>query len=121
MLVRNGFITNSSSCSFIAWGFEIDRKKVNDVAENTLSDDEYDDFWDDMYNGEFPVSIKTCGYSGRSWAVATESLYSSIEDERYVKLAPETNPEWYQHLAEWCDKYGIERGDPCWFFATVGC
>jgi hypothetical protein len=121
MLVRKYYITNSSSCSFIAWGFSVERHKLDSKLEVGITEEEAEDLWEDLHNGKYAVSIKTCGYSGRAWIVISKSLVDNLEDEEYVELDPNVPPEWFQELGAWCDKYLIEREVPCWFFATVGC
>ena len=122
MFVRQNFITNSSTCSFIAWGVPVDWDRVNTHLKITnRSDKEIDDFWDDMYNGKFPVALENCGYSGKMWAIVTDSWKRHLEDEDYIILDVNISEEWKYQLKNWCEEFGLPCENPCWFFATVGC
>jgi hypothetical protein len=78
MIIRNAFITNSSSTSFIAYGIILDRNQIGFVARDgdLLPDSE---MWDDT-----PVCKFAEAYSADSW-------YPSPNDKAKVGIYTDYN------------------------------
>lgn len=55
MKIRNGFVSNSSSSSFVIYGVKIEDKSVEDIVKQFYSEEELkefgeDDYWDLLYS-----------------------------------------------------------------------
>lgn len=62
MKIRNGFVSNSSSSSFVIYGVKIEDKSVEDIVKQFCSEEELkkiedDDYWELLYSREFGDKI----------------------------------------------------------------
>lgn len=106
MKTRVGFVSNSSSSSFVILGY-----KVDDEVKNNMTDDEKDECW-------CRNDIVTDGYSGTSWCGQVLSKVNSgdtLEDAEY------TIEELQQMQIALMKKYGVEIDKIKLYMGTRGC
>lgn len=124
---RFGFITNSSSTSFIAFGIPLDSPYP--IEEDEYVTDKYGDnmSWEDFY----------CEKTGKGWgdgavefwgACHTEDAVMCVTKSRqdveygYAKVEVDTTEarEWTNIIAEACKELGIPYSEPHWFLWHTG-
>jgi hypothetical protein len=120
MFIRRAFVTNSSSCSFIAWGQKINGTNLDKYLEG-MSWDDRDNFWERIYDEKEPIIMKHADGTNCTYLMITESYLGNLEDAGYVEFDPSVSEEWQAIIKEWCEKFGEQYKNPRWFFATVGC
>jgi hypothetical protein len=107
MIYRPKFVTNSSSSSYIGWGYRITSEDVKH-----LSDDQLDELYDIYSWGEAgPHFINEEEGQALIIQVAhhSEDFVDFIEDDQLKKI------EWNDTLLEILKKYGITpSGNPMW-------
>jgi hypothetical protein len=119
MLIRQKFVTNSSSTSFIGWGIPI-KSDILEKQLSTIYPDDFEDLLDELYDGD-PVMRRSCRESGWSYIIVSASHEKVYDGPWYMRLQETYTAEdqWKESLLEWCKEHKIECDDPHWIFATV--
>ena len=113
MLYRCKFVTNSSSSSYIGWGYKLDEADLE-----KLTNDQQDELYDMWEDGPQRLTFID-GDGGPSGLVCLIARYSSedfihflTEEHGADKLAADTV------IRNALKKYGIvPKGLPCWVFS----
>lgn len=87
MKVRSGFVSNSSSSSFLIYGAWVDVSKVKDMLKSKLSEEDLKELEEDPYMlGEFADSLPMYyHFDYESDACAFGRSFSSIKDDETGK------------------------------------
>jgi len=112
MKIRNGFVSNSSSSSFVVRGIKIsvdELAKILNIGDDELPEDEYDsyEFFSEKLNEEFEVEIDGNFFGGRDYntLIVGDSL-GRLDDGEVVEFKDRT-PEQENELRQRFEKYGI--------------
>ena len=106
MKTRIGFVSNSSTSSFVILGYKVTREEIKN-----MTDDEREDFYDRN-------DTLSDGYSGTCWV--GEVLVKGRDDEMMPQL--EFSLEELQEKADvLCKKYGCEIDKIKIYTGTRGC
>jgi len=113
MFYRCKFVTNSSSSSYIGWGYKLNKEDVD-----KLGDDQHDDLYDIWESGPQRLTF-VYNDSGMYALVCMVARYSDedfvhflIEEHGADKLAADSA------IRDALRKFGITpKGLPCWVFS----
>jgi hypothetical protein len=120
MFIRKGFVTNSSSTSFIGWGMPV-RPNVLENGIEALYPDRFETVLEEIGENGGAVIVMHCSESGWNYLIVSASLEAMDDGPWYARLR-ETYPVdswWPTELEAWCKEHGIEYSDPHWIFASV--
>jgi hypothetical protein len=105
MKITKGFISNSSSTSFLAWGVLLTKED-----EERIPSDIYDILseYEEQTGHRHPINLL---YTGQYLVTAHDSFVDLGEGwsiPTMVITELEINPEWQEVIEEWLEKYGID-------------
>lgn len=135
MLTRKGFITNSSSTSFIFFGIDLDKEDLEAFANKLRQTPKYVDWRDyemlrdysekSVYTKQKPpVGMHYEWESGGADVFANQSFMqldeSGVEDlpiEQLRAVTPSQEEDWKQIIKEFCTEWNLPYSDPRWQIA----
>jgi hypothetical protein len=109
MLIRKGFVTNSSSTSFVAWGLVMHRSYIPKGTE--------DDLWDLSFDKDkVAFATEDDGDQCALYSYGSRQPISEYGDG-IIPLNSAPDPEWLESILKICDEFGIRIDkEPQWFF-----
>jgi hypothetical protein len=138
MLIRQAFITNSSSTSFIAYGVRVSLQDCFPELDEETEGESWEEMWalaDPYYEKVEKMQTKEVGiHSGDCWEdFPNGSLFIGINESwedfgdgaGFIPIDPSALAEhdtkkWDQLLYKFCEKYNIKLfgSEPKWIFAA---
>ena len=126
MKIRNGLVSNSSTSSFVLFGYHIERSAeevIKSLVENENIDEDY--IWDHLYNG---VKVEGCdqefsGFHGddldkKGIVLGIQPMYLGEDESSDIPLEFEEIKEALDLLAE---KLGLDKSKKRLFAGTRAC